>query len=165
MTMRALALLLAVAGVTIAACDEGQPAQPADGAGISAGPGADSPPAGGGNGTTMLATAFPLGSVIRAAEVSLPEDVAIGQIPGDIRWMPGNQVTIPVVRGSQQAELVVTVLPEREECTASSTVLSGEEESAIGAEVCAVWEAEGRLPVVVPDPDAPLPVDPSDAAR
>ena len=113
----------------------------------------------------MLATAFPLGSVLSAAEVSLPEDVAIGEIPRDIRWLPGNQVAVPVVRGGEQADLVVTVLPEEGECTASSTVLSAQEEAAVGAEVCVVWDAEGRLPVVVPDPDAPLPTDPSDAAR
>lgn len=113
----------------------------------------------------MLATAFPLGSVLRAAEASLPEDVTIGEIPRDIRWMPGNQVAVPVIRGGEQSDLVVTVLPEQEECAASSTVLSAQEQAAVGAEVCAVWEAEGRLPVVVPDPDAPLPTDPSDAAR
>ena len=44
-------------------------------------------------------------------------------------------------------------------------MLSEAEEDAVAIEVCTVWEDEGRLPVVVPDTDAPIEVDPSDAAR
>lgn len=116
-------------------------------------------------GDTMLASAFPLTSVVRAAEMALPSDVAIGPIPMDVRWLPGNRIEVPVERAGQQAVLVVTVLPDQQTCAAESEVLDPGEQADVADKVCEVWAAEGRLPVVVPDPDAPVVVDPSDAAR
>jgi hypothetical protein len=116
-------------------------------------------------GDTMLATAFPLTSVLQAAEAALPDDVTIRPVPGDTRWLPGNQIEVPVERDGSVAVVVVTVLPERAECGAQSPLLDPAEADALAAQVCATWEAEGRLPVVVPDPDAAAVLDPSDAAR
>lgn len=118
-----------------------------------------------GAGGTMLATAFPVGSVARAAQTSVPSGVTIGEFPRDVRWMPGNQLVVPIVRDGASAELLVTVLPEQEQCAAESSALSPDEAAAVADEVCRAWVAEGRLPVVVPDPGAPLPEDPSNAAR
>lgn len=118
-----------------------------------------------GSGGTMLATAFPLSSVLQAAEASLPAEVTIGEIPRDVRWLPGNQIEVPVERRGETAVLVVTVLPEQETCDAESPVLDDAEAAAVAEQVCATWRDEGRLPVVVPDPDAPIVEDPSDAAR
>ena len=114
---------------------------------------------------TMLATAFPIASVLRATEVSLPGDVAIGEIPPDVRWTPGNRLDIPIVRAGEQAVLVVTVLPDQEACDAASALLTEQESAAVSEQVCAVWVADGRLPVVVPEPGTTPTLDPSDAAR
>lgn len=118
-----------------------------------------------GAGGTMLATAFPLTSVLVATESSLPADVSIGGIPMDARWLPGNRIEVPVGRDGTDAVLTVTVLPERESCAAQSEVLTPAEADSVAQSVCAIWESEGRLPVVVPDPNAPIETDPSDAAR
>jgi hypothetical protein len=147
MTRSLVALLLATA-VTVVGC------------------GSDGPEEGGqAQGDTMLASSFPLTSVLRAAEVALPPDVSIGPIPMDVRWLPGNRIEVPVERDGRDAVLVVTVLPDEQACSAESAVLDPDEQADVGDEVCEVWVAEGRLPVVVPDPDAPVVVDPSDAAR
>ena len=149
-----------VAALLLAGCgSEGGDGSPSD-------PTAERPVDGGATaGGTMLATAFPLTSVLVAAERTLPSEVSIGEIPLDTRWLPGNRIEVPLLRDGVAATLTVTVLPGREVCAAESEVLSEAEEDAVAIEVCTVWEDEGRLPVVVPDPDAPIEVDPSDAAR
>lgn len=116
-------------------------------------------------GDTMLATAFPLTSVLVAADEALPDDADIGEIPMDTRWLPGNRIEVPITRDGTVGVLTVTVLPEQEACAAESPLLSADEGGAVADEVCRTWRSEGRLPVVVPDPDAPIVVDPSDAAR
>lgn len=128
--------------------------------------GSDGPDEGGqAQGETMLASSFPLSSVLRAAELTVPPDVSIGPIPMDARWLPGNRIEVPVERDGADAVLVVTVLPDEQTCAVESEVLDPGEQAAVADAVCEVWVAEGRLPVVVPDPDAPVVVDPSDAAR
>lgn len=158
MTQRLAAALLAV--LALPACT----AQDAPG---TAAPRSPSPLAesGGAAGGTMPATAFPLTSVLLAAQESLPTGVAIGEIDRDARWLPGNRLEIPLERDGSPGVLVVTVFPERASCSAESALLGTDEATAVADEVCRVWESEGRLPVVVPDPDAPIPTDPSDAAR
>jgi hypothetical protein len=121
--------------------------------------------AGGAAGGTMPAIAFPLTSVLAAADQSLPADVTIGEIPRDTRWLPGNRMEVPISRDGTDAVLTVTVLPARESCAARSQVLTPAEAEQVASRVCDVWVSEGRLPVVVPDPDAPIETDPSDAAR
>jgi hypothetical protein len=111
---------------------------------------------------TMLATAFPITSVLRAAEASLPRDAAVAEVPMDVRWQPGNRIDVPIERGGQAGIMTVTVART---CVASSALLDPTETEAVAAAVCATWEAEGRLPVVVPDPDAPPEMNPEDAAR
>ena len=93
----------------------------------------------------MLATAFPLTSVLVAAERTLPSDVSIGEIPMDTRWLPGNRIEVPLLRDGVAATLTVTVtvLPGQEVCAAASDLLSEAEEDAVADEVCAVWEDEG----------------------
>jgi hypothetical protein len=128
-----------------------------------AGCGNDSAP--GAVGGTMLPSAFPLTSVLVAAEQSLPTQVEIGEIPMDTRWLPGNRIEVPIQRDGATGLLTVVVLPDDRACAAESSLLSVAEADSVAAQVCTTWESEGRLPVVVPDPDAPIELDPSDAAR
>ncbi len=161
MTRRRAAAL--VAALMLAACGS----DGVDGVdGSASDPTAEQPVDGGvGAGGTMPATAFPLTSVLVAAERTLPSDVSIGEIPRNTRWLPGNRIEVPLLRDGVAATLTVTVLPGQQVCAAASDLLSEAEQDAVAVEVCAVWEGDGRLPVVVPDPDAPMEVDPSDAAR
>jgi hypothetical protein len=114
---------------------------------------------------TTLATAFSLTEVLRAADRVLPDDVVITEIPRDTRWLTGNRIEVPIERDGTSGVLVVTVLPDQARCAAESPLLAPSESDLVGAEVCAAWEAGGRLPVVVPDPDAPVEQNPQDAAR
>ncbi len=113
----------------------------------------------------MLATAFSLTEVLRAADRVLPADVLITEIPMDTRWLSGNRIEVPIERDGTRGVLVVTVLPDEARCAAESPLLTPSEGDLVGAEVCAAWEAGGRLPVVVPDPDAPVEQNSEDAAR
>jgi hypothetical protein len=124
--------------------------------------------AGGGSdaaGGTMLATAFSLTEVLRAADTALPTDVMVTEIPMDTRWLPGNRIEVPIERDGAGGLLVVTVRPDEARCAVESSLLTPPESDAVAAEVCARWEAGGRLPVLVPDPDAPIEENPEDAAR
>lgn len=110
----------------------------------------------------MLATAFPITSVLRATSAALPADAAIGTLPMEAGWQPGNRLDVPIERGGEVGSVTVTVT---DACEASSALLDAGEADAIAEAVCRTWEAEGRLPIVVPDPDAPLEMNPEDAAR
>ncbi|MGB9375455.1 MAG: hypothetical protein WCA82_14995 [Jiangellales bacterium] len=116
-------------------------------------------------GGTMLATAFSLTEVLRATDRTKPADVLITEIPMDTRWLSGNRIEVPIERDGAGGVLVVTVLPEQARCAAESPLLTPAESDLVATEVCAAWEAGGRLPVVVPDPDAPVELNPEDAAR
>ncbi len=113
----------------------------------------------------MLATAFSLTEVLRATDRTKPADVLITEIPMDTRWLSGNRIEVPIERDGAGGVLVVTVLPEQARCAAESPLLTPAESDLVATEVCAAWEAGGRLPVVVPDPDAPVELNPEDAAR
>jgi hypothetical protein len=67
-----------------------------------------------------------------------------------------------LTRDGTAGAVVVVVGPA---CSASSALLSAPEAAQVADEVCRVWDAEGRLPVVPADAGVPATADPQDAAR
>lgn len=114
----------------------------------------------------MLPSAFPIVSVVLAMEESLPEGASVDELPRDISWQPGNELDVPILRDGIAGTVTVTVPgTDVDACTADSEQLSQDEAAAVADAVCQAWDAEGRLPIVVPDPDAPPTENPEDAAR
>jgi hypothetical protein len=113
-------------------------------------------------GGTMPPVSFPVGSAVDALVASLPSGAAVADLPPDLGWGADASLPVPVSRDGTAGVVVVVVGPP---CSASSALLTAQEASLVADEVCRVWEAEGRLPVVPADAGVPATADPQDAVR